>query len=367
MINLNNQYLYAKGTCDVVVRNISTGDVEYQSNKVQTSQFTTTCDMGAIQAGIGNTTAINIPHNSAVNLTLTNADFSMEARAMQVGAGIAYSGIGPVCETLTGTEGVLTVSNVPAAPYGYTEAICNVVPLGAKNAAGTAYVIDTTTKAVQGFTAAAGTTYVVTYFSAAAGNKYFNISSVFSPAIKHVTVQIAVYSASAGTSALQGTKVGDLYIIIPRMQFSGKADTDGSQTAAVTTDLSGTALTYDQAVEAGACDCAATSGLAQVIYVPAANTTADVLGLVIVGGEIALTAGDTALVPVKYLMRNNTLANPDYSALTYSIPAGGQSYAEVSDAGVITAKAEGATEITVSMTDPALSVVANVTVAAAGN
>ena len=70
---------------------------------------------------------------------------------------------------------------------------------------------------------------------------------------------------------------------------------------------------------------------------------------------------------MKYLMRNNTLANPDYSALTYSIPAGGQSYAEVSDAGVITAKAEGATEITVSMTDPALSVVANVTVAAAGN
>ena len=73
MVNLNNQYLYAKGTCDVVVRDIVTGDVDYQSNKVQTNQFTTTADMGAIQAGIGNTTAINIPHNSAVNLTLTNA------------------------------------------------------------------------------------------------------------------------------------------------------------------------------------------------------------------------------------------------------------------------------------------------------
>ena len=72
MVNLNNQYLYAKGTCDVVVRDIATGDVDYQSNKVQTNQFTTTADMGAIQAGIGNTTAINIPHNSAVNLTLTS-------------------------------------------------------------------------------------------------------------------------------------------------------------------------------------------------------------------------------------------------------------------------------------------------------
>lgn len=364
MINLNNQYLYAKGTCDVVVRNISTGDIEYQSNKVQTAQFTTTCDMGAIQAGIGNTTVMNIPHNSAVNLTLTNADFSMEARAMQVGSGIAYNGIGPVCETLTGTEGVLTVTNAPAAPYGYTALLCNVVEFGKINAPGTAYTIDATTKAVQGFVAEAGKNYVVSYFSSAAGNKYFNINSVFSPAIKHVTVQIAVYSASAAQSATQGTKVGDLYIIIPRMQFSGKADTDGSQTAAVTTDLSGTALTYDQAMLAGACDCAATSGLAQVLYVPAANTAADVIGLVIVGGDIALTVGDAVSVPVKYLMRNNTIANPDYSELTYAIPAGGQSYAEVSDAGVITAKAAGATEITVTMANPALSTVANVTVSA---
>lgn len=362
MINLNNQYLYAKGTCDVVVRNISTGDVEYQSNKVQTSQFTTTCDMGAIQAGIGNTTVMNIPHNSAVNLTLTNADFSMEARAMQVGSGIAYNGIGPVCETLTGTDGVITVTNTPAAPYGYDKLICNVVPFGAVNAAGTAYEIDADTKQIQGFTAEAGKQYVVTYFSAAAGNKYFNIASVFAPAIKHVTVQIAVYSASTGMSATQGTKVGDLYIIIPRMQFSGKADTDGSQTTAVTTDLSGTALTYDQAVAEGACDCAATSGLAQVIYVPSANTTADVVGLVVVGGEIALTVGDTAYVPVKYLMRNNTLANPDYSELTFTIPSAGASYAEVDATGKITAKAAGATELTVNMASPALSTVANLTV-----
>lgn len=365
MINLNNQYLYAKGTCDVVVRNISTGDVEYQSNKVQTSQFTTTCDMGAIQAGIGNTTVMNIPHNSAVNLTLTNADFSMEARAMQVGSGIAYNGIGPVCETLTTNNGTLTVTNTPAAPYGYTENICNVVKLGDVNAAGTAYTINATTKAVEGFVADNDKTYIVNYFTSAVGNKYFNISSVFAPAIKHVTVQIAVYSAAATQSATQGTKVGDLYIIIPRMQFSGKADTDGSQTAAVTTDLSGTALTYDQALEAGACDCAASSGLAQVIYVPSANTTAEIAGLVIVGGEISLTVGDTVSVPVKYLMKNNTLVNPDYSALTYTIPAGGASYAEVNASGVITAKAAGSTEITVTMTTPALSTVANLTVAAA--
>lgn len=364
MVNLNNKYLYAKGTCDVVIRNTATGDVEYQSNKVQTSQFTTTCDMGAVQAGIGNTTVIQIPHNSAVNLTLTNADFSMEARAMQVGSGIAYNGVGPVCETLTASGNTLTVTNTPAAPYGYSDNLCNVVELGAENAPGTTYKIDSTTKAIEGFTAASGKTYVVTYFSAAASNKYFNISSVFTPAIKHVTVQIAVYSAAGGASMTQGTKVGDLYIIIPRMQFSGKADIDGSQTAAVTTDLSGTALTYDQAAASGACDCSALSGLAQVIYVPAADNTDDIVDMVFIGGGvISLIAGNSVQAPVKFVMRNNTLAQPDLSALTYSIPAAGQSYATVSDAGVITAVAEGATELTVTYSG--LSAVANVEVAAA--
>ena len=120
MVNLLNKYLYAKGTCNVVVRNITTGDVDYQSNKMQTSQFATTCDMGAIQAGIGNATVIQIPHNSAVNLTLTAADFSMNARAMSVGSTVAYGGISPVCEVITAGATALTVTNTPAAPYGYT-------------------------------------------------------------------------------------------------------------------------------------------------------------------------------------------------------------------------------------------------------
>lgn len=365
MLNLNNKYLYAKGTCNVVVRDISTGDVQYQSNKVQTAQFTTTCDMGAIQAGIGNTTAINIPHNCAVNLTLTNADFSMEARAMQVGTLAGYNGVGPVCEVITAAGNTIAVGKVPAAPYGYKDNICNVVEVGAQNAMGTAYTIDGTTKVVTGFTATATKQYVVTYWSAEAGNKYFNIGSVFAPGIKHVTVQIAVYTAAGAQSATQGTKAGDLYIIIPRMQFSGKADIDGSQTANSTTDLSGTALTYDDAAAAGACDCLATSGLAQVIYVPAADVTADVIGLAIIGGLIAMTAGDTEMVPVKYVMKDGSLQNPDYTALTYTIPAGGASYAEVSEAGLITAKAQGDTEITVAMASPALSVVANLEVGAA--
>lgn len=366
MVNLMNQYLFAKGTCNVVVRDIVSGDVDYQSNKVQTSQFTTTCDMGAIQAGIGNATAIQLPHNAAVNLTLTNADFSMKGRAMSVGSALNYGGIAPVCEVVTAQSAQLAVTQQPAAPYGYQKAICNVVESGVTNANGTAYEIDMESKNVVGFTAESGKSYVVTYFSQNASSQYFNIGGVFAPAIKHVTVQIAVYSNSGSGSAMTGTKVGDLYIIIPRMQFGGKADTDGTQTAPVTTDLSGTALTYDEAVAVGVCTDCAVPGLAQVLYVPSASTAVAVQGMAVIGGSVALTEGDVKLLPIKWVMPDGSLQQPVYSAMTYEVPAEGQTYVSVDAGGMITASAAGSTTITAKLTEnPAITCVAEVTVAAA--
>lgn len=353
MVNLLNKYLYAKGTCNVVVRNITTGDVDYQSNKMQTSQFATTCDMGAIQAGIGNATVIQIPHNSAVNLTLTAADFSMNARAMSVGSTVAYGGISPVCEVITADSASLSVTNTPAAPYGYTKAICNVVEAGVTNAPGTAYTIDTTTKAIIGFMATSGKSYTVTYFQQNASAEYFNIGGMFAPAIKHVTVQIPIYSASGTENVLQGTKVGDLYIIIPRMQFGGKADIEASQTAAATTDLSGTALTYEEAAAEGVCNDCSIPGLAQVLYVPAASVTASVVGLAVVGGSMTVKKNASAKVPVKGVMPNGSLQQLDYTTMTYTIASGGTSTATVDDDGDVTGVAAGDTEMTVALKDSA--------------
>lgn len=363
MISLNNRYLYAKGTCNVVVRDISTGDVEYQSNKVQTNQFTTSCDLGAINAGIGNPIAIQIPHNSAVNMTLTSADFSMQMRAMQVGTTVAYNGVGPVCEVVTASNGKLTVSKIPAAPYGYTTPICNVVKVGDANADGMAYEMDPETQTVINASVTDGQQYTVFYFANEASNQYFNVGGMFSPAVKHVTVQIAIYSAAGTSNALQGSKVGDLYYIIPRMQFSGKADIDGSQTSAATTDMSGTALTYDDATQFGACNDCAVPGLAQVLYVPAGGATTDVIGLVVVGGVINMQAASTLQVPVKYVMKDGTLAQPDYTALNYTIPSEGQQYVNVDDNGLLTSTSTaGETTISITLAEPALSLVADINV-----
>lgn len=364
MVNLMNNYLYLKGTCNVVVRDIANGDVKYQGTKVQTNQMQTTCDMGAIQAGIGNTTVINIPHNCALNLNLVAADFNMNVRAMNVGTNVAYNGVAPVCEVVTANGTQLTVTKTAAAPFGYQTAICNVVEAGATNASGETYTIDEN-KNVVGFTATAGKNYTVTYFAQEASAEYFNVSSVFAPGIYHVTTQMAVYSATGAANAMNGTHVGDLYIIVPRMQFSGKADVTGDQTTAGTTDLSGTALTYDEAAAQGVCaDCAA-SKLAQVLYVPLTGSTASVKGLAVIGGGMTLAKDAQLAIPFMYVMPDNTLYQPDYSECTYSIPSDGQQYATVSDAGVVSGVAAGDTEVTVTLkSNTAIKTTATVTVTA---
>ena len=56
--------VYLKGTMDVWCHNPSTGDLDYYSNKVQTSQFTTTVNMSPINASVGNPVVINLPDSA---------------------------------------------------------------------------------------------------------------------------------------------------------------------------------------------------------------------------------------------------------------------------------------------------------------
>lgn len=341
MIQLNNKYLYAKGTCNVIVTDPSTGNIDFQSNKVQTSQLTTAVNMNELRAGLGNAIAIQLPSDSAVNLELTTADFSMSARAMQLGSSVTYNAAAPVCEVITANSNTLTVSNAAVAPQGFSKAIAYV------DTGSTAYEINSS-KEVVGLSATSGTKYKVYYWIANASAQQVKAYSVFNPAVKHVTMQIAVYSTESSASASQGSLVGWLYCIIPRMQFSAKADTDGSQTANATTILSGTALAYDPNSSEAICTDCGLSELAYWVYVPNGDVTQDVDSLVVVGGGLSLVVGNSAQLPVRFLMNDGSLVVPDYSLMSYQSAA--QATATVSATGVVTAAGAGSTTITATLT-----------------
>ena len=356
--------LFAKGTCMVEVRDIATGDIRVRSNKVNTNNFQTTCDLGEVRTGLGNALAIQIPSNSAINLDLDLSSLDMEAKAMQVGSALSYNMTSKVCKVIEAADGQLTLPEAPVAPFGFADPLVYVQTVGSSTFNPQAYAVNASNQ-VQGIEVENGTNYAVTYYISNASAVGFNITSNFTPGIYHVTAQIAVYSNANTSANSQSSRVGWLYYIIPRMQFSGKADLDGGQSSNVVTSLAGSALIYDTQ-NVGVCTDCTVGNLAQVYYVPDAGTTSAVTGLVVPGGVVTVAQGSTAQIPVLYLMPDGSTVQPNYGDLTYQIASGGDSFASVSKTGVVSGTAEGDTEATISLASPALTCVCNVTVTAAG-
>lgn len=352
--NRSTAPVYAKGTMDVWMHNPQTGDLEFYSNKIQTSQFQTNVNMGAINAGIGNPTVIQIPDTANITLNLTAANMSLEARALSTGGILSYNGIVPVMENIVANGTILEVSQTPAAGYGMAR------PYAFIDKDGTAYPVDPGTNQISGFVAQQGQTYCVRYFANAASAQELTISSQFAPAVEVVMIRIPAYSAQ-GSSSTQGSNVGDFWIWIPRMQFNGVANTDASQTAASTTEMQGTALAYDEAVAQSECEVGGVPALAYMVYMPKAGATSLVEGLVVVGGEISVAQGQTIQLPVKYVI-NGQLVQPNYGDLSYQSST--SSTATVGATGQVEGVATGSCEITATLAEPALSVVCNCTVTA---
>ena len=353
MLFLNNPYLYLKGTCEVTIKNPADGRIVFQSSKVATNNFSSSVDMGAIRAGLGNPIAIQIPSDAAVNLDLTTADFSMQARAMQVGTEVAYNAIVPVCASVTAASASLTVPNAaPVAFYGDGEKYAYVNYAGATDP-GKAYVINDS-GVIQDFVAVNGTTYNVMYYEKRADSQYFAISSMIAPGVYSVSAKMAVFSTEGTNAGNRGSQVGWANYIIPRMQFGGDVATSGSQTDPATTALSGTALSYDEGVEAGACVDCSFPNLAYMTYEPLTfNANNAILALAVVGGNIEVVKDATVVIPVKYVMADGKLVQPKFSDLT--ITSAATSTASVSN-GVLTGVAVGTTTLSISVTDSAAGV-----------
>jgi hypothetical protein len=319
MLVLNNPNLYLKGTCEVTIKRPSDGRIVFQSSKVATNNFTSSVDMGEIRAGLGNPIAIQLPSNAAVNLELTTADFSMQARAMQVGTETAYNAIVPVCASIKATTTSLTITgDTPVAMYGDAEPYAYVAFDGATDP-GKAYTISSA-GVIQGFTAVANTTYNVIYYVQRADSQYFAISSMIAPGIYSVSAKMAVFSTEGGNAGNRGSQVGWASYIIPRMQFSGDVSTSGSQTDPATTMLSGTALSYEGGVDAGECVDCNYPNLAYMTYQPLTfNGNNAIVGMAVVGGNMTVGVDDTVMIPVKYIMANGNVVQPQYSDLTVTV------------------------------------------------
>ena len=343
---LNNPNLFLKGTCEVTVKRPSDGQIVYQSSLVSTNNFTTEVDMSPIRAGLGNAIAIQLPSNAAVNLELTVADFSLQTRAMQIGSELIYNGIMPVCASIKATSTTLSLPTgaAPVACYGDNGVYAYVNVAGAEDP-GKAYEVNNDLS-IAGFTSVADTTYNVMYYEKRADVQELGISGMFAPGVYTVSAQMAVFSADGTNAGNRGSQVGWAYYYIPRMQFSGKADTQASQTDPATSVLSGTALSYIDAAQVGTCVDCTFPMLAYMTYVPLTmNGNSAITALTVVGGNMELDVGDTEVIPVKYVMANGTIVQPKYSDLTITVAD--TTKATVAN-GALTGAGAGSTTMTIA-------------------
>lgn len=355
---------YAKGFSEAYVFDVNNGDLLLYSNKFKTGNITTSMNNGAIEGGLGNRLLLNIPDTTRVIGSFETADFSFEARGLQMGSTVQYNGVSLVREKIIANGTTLTVTKEPTSAYGQASSSqiynCYVGNDGVN------YGVDKTTKEVQGFTAVAGEEYCVLYYSAVLNAESLVVPTSFAPIIGSMVIKTPIY-AENGTSAMNSSLAGYLYNFYPRAQFiGGDAGINGSQTEATTTSWNFEVLAYDEADETCS-ECANDNSVyGYMVYVPCnqADQLSAVKALVVVGGGVSVAVGNKIQLPVFYYMDNGQLVTPTYTDLTYT--SASEETATVATNGQVTGVAAGNTTITITVTSkPSLKIEASVVVTGA--
>lgn len=353
MINFGGKKLYVKGTCQAQLADPCTGSIVYTSNKFQTGNITTSVTMGEIRGGMGNAVAAILPSDSALNVEFNAADFNLYAKAAQLGASISYGAPVPVCQTVKATGNTISIDvsdGKPVAQTGYSQSLCYIQEVGKEDTASIkAPFAISASGAIPTFGAINGRSYKVWYFVNSAVAQNVTISSIFDPKVLHFTAQMPVFSNEACSNETDGTRVGWLYIIVPRLKLGANGGVVGDQTNPDTTSVSGQAVAYDDSVVSSECsDCNAAT-LAYYIYVPD-DGASSITGLAVVGGLVTVSTSGTAQIPVRFVMENGQLVTPSNYATNFTYTASGQpSGTTVSASGVVNAGATaGDFEVAVS-------------------
>ena len=371
-IRFTGASLFLKGTATAYLQDPTTNNIVYASDKFQTANVSTSVDLGEIRGGLASPIVALIPSNSALNVNFVAADFSMFAKAAQTGAKLTYGAPVMVCQTVvaSGTGLNIDTSNgTPVAAVGASDVVCFVQEVGASSpveTGGVAYPISAD-GAIAGFTAVSGKTYKVWYHINRANAQLATMSSAFDPNLFRFTAIMSVYDMAGATGNNQGTHVGNLIIVVPRLKLGGDAGgLTGDQTTADTTSITGQALAFSPETIDGDCDdCSgAANPFAYYMYVPC-DTTTGIEGLALIGGVVSVPQGGSVQTNFKLVVNGNNLVPVDQAFMSYEMTTA-ITGVSVSANGLVTASdtATGDGELTATYSNggQTFSIPVNVTV-----
>lgn len=343
---MSAKYVLA-GVGDIQLFDQSTGELIVTSKTLTDSGINFSVTAEDIRGGMANALIAQYFHDSAMGLMLTDALFSMQYLALNVGGTISASADVMTTEQITtAVVDEITVSSEPKM-FG------NIGYLGWYSIAGkdnwAKIVFDPLTKKAVVPNLPVGTTVCVKYIKTDASAEQFTVSSAFIPSQVYALLTLPLFKAGteAGASYTSSSKVGEVQVEIPNFLLAGAQDLSLSASGASTTALSGSALVSYTGSEG--CDGDGFyAKLKQVTY--GKDEFDDVKAIVIADSNIELAPTEKQTLEV-YALYGGVKAPRllDNAKLTFTSSA--NSYATVgSHDGIVEGVADGHADIEVKVT-----------------
>lgn len=367
---IGNENLYVKGIADFDFMK-NDGSILYHTSKLQTSQIQTSVNLGTINGGEGNLNLINIPDTPDMSINLTASNFSLEAQAYNVGASVYGGGKAPVTDSVTiGANGVGEILGVPVEPHHNPNIVGTIKKIkpanGAARTVNDGVTFEKNSSGKYTFTyegATQGDIVCVEYYVSRPDIYEYKFGAI-QPMIGKGRVRMALFTAANTLSPQNGTRVGEVIITIPRMQWAGEMNMEGSQTANTNTVVNAKALGAED--ESDSCSNSGYTLAYTTIVIYNSDWTETTDKLIVLNSPLNIKVGETKKLNVKAI-EGEVLNNVSSSNLKFTSKAA--STAKVSADGTVEGIQAGNTTITVTPADEysnpnILSVVADVTVTA---
>jgi hypothetical protein len=336
-----NSNLIVKGVAETFYFDPENGNIVGYEHEGTEATVNISANYQLLEGGFLNKLIGVFPDSTRVEGTYTEQAFSLEEKALAFSQSVLYGAATPVCDVLEPVNGKLYVTKPPVARTGASKPSC-FVHIRGEQWSGTAYEIDPVSREVLGYAPESGEEYEVQYYISSASSKEIGIPTRFSPKVYTVQIRYGVY-AMRGALKGRSSLVGWLCFVVPRAVFTVNETMNGSNTTNVVTSHDWKAISDDEVSVGLGSDCPSKKApVGYYIYIPC-DATEGIADIIVVGNGLSIRANQTALPPVKLVMKDNSLVQPDFSSLGYM--SEDESIAEVSPTGYIKGVSEGETYV----------------------
>ena len=363
-VSFKKKSLFSKGIIHAEFFDPATDDLIGYSAYVSNFGLAGSMNNGEVAAGPGSMLVMCIPDTARLNVTAQTADTDLNSLAMPIGGTVGGDGIIETVVGVAATGSTLTLSNAVAPYGGKNGAIAYVLTSSGsdKNAveaqSGVAHPVGDG-GAIGDFEATNGNTYCVKYFVTNSSAEVLSIPALFAPKVVRAHFAVNLYSKEGGSDVMSSSIVGIRHYYFPYYFFTASLNETASQTETGTVDLSGTCLTYEEAISSGNCASVGNQLYGFIVdeMIGSNSSTSKVDGLYFIGGGAgySVAATQTIVLPIKYSV-NGVLSNiSDMNQVTFTSGTPGK-VTIPEHSNVATGVSAGSSVITATVTNSATGI-----------